>query len=160
MKKNLQLLCFSLLLFVSLSAHSQKYRSASDTVKLNKEYVKVGNEISELTSRLAIAQNNRPEYQAKAKEAANNAQNAADVSSDQALKATDGSVKEAKRAKRKAKHSYNEAKDARSANDNVDKQDDKISSLTAQLNKKKQRLQELDEMRTAINAQSAATIQD
>jgi len=58
MKKSIQLFCFLTLVMGSMSAYSQKYRTAADTGKLNVEYVKVSNEIAELTSQLTIAQNN------------------------------------------------------------------------------------------------------
>lgn len=152
MKKSIQLFCFLILAMASLSANSQNYKTVDDTARLNKEYVKVSNEIADLTAQLTIAQNKLPAYQAKANDAESDAQKAAVSSSQQASKATDGGVKDAKKAKKKAKKAYNEAKDARSANNNVGDQEDKITKLTSQLNKKKERLQKLDEMRTAINA--------
>jgi chromosome segregation ATPase len=154
MKKNIYHLCFLMLLMVSSSAYSQRYRTTADTGKLNMEYVKVSNEIADLTSKLATAQGNLPGYQAKANTAEANAQSAAATSSDQASKATNGDIGDARSAKRKAKKSFNEAKDAKSANKNVSNQDDKIASLTSQLNKKKQRLQELETMRADILAKS------
>jgi hypothetical protein len=84
------------------SAFSQKYKTPSDTVKLNKQYPKVSNEIAELTSKLTIAQNDLPGYQSKAGDAVSTAQNTANESSDQASKATNGDLKDAKRAKKKA----------------------------------------------------------
>jgi chromosome segregation ATPase len=153
MKKSIRLFCFLTLVIASLSAYSQKYKTAADTGRLNKEYVKVSNEIADLSSKLTIAQNNLPGYQAKANTAGSDAENAAASSSDQASKATNGDIKDARRAKRKARKAYNEAKDARSANDDVSDQDHKITKLTSQLGKKQQRLGELDVMRTAIYAQ-------
>jgi DNA repair exonuclease SbcCD ATPase subunit len=154
MKKNIYRLCFLMLLMVSTAAYSQRYRTTADTGRLNLEYVKVSNDIADLTSKLAAAQSNLPGYQSKANTADANAQSAAAISSDQASKATNGDVGDARSAKRKAKKSFNEAKDARSANKNVSNQDDKIASLTSQLNKKKQRLQELETMRAEIVAKS------
>jgi predicted nucleic acid-binding Zn-ribbon protein len=154
MKKSLHLLFFLLLVIASLSAYSQKYRTAADTVKLNKEYVSVSNEIADLTAQLTIAKNNLPGYETKAANAGSNAQDAATISSDQAAKATNGSISDARSAKRKAKTAYKEAKDAKSASNNVSDQDNKIASLTSELNKKQERLQQLEAMRTAINAQA------
>jgi hypothetical protein len=94
-----------------------------------------------------------PGYQSKAKTAESNAQDAAETSSTEAAKATGGSVKEARKAKRKSKKAYHEAKDARSANNDVGNQDDKIASLTAQLTKKQERLQQLTDMRASIIAE-------
>jgi chromosome segregation ATPase len=150
MKRNI-FFCLTMLLLASMPALCQKYRTTADTVNLNKEYVKVSNDIADLQARLTIAQNNLPGYQSKANVADQDAEHAAENSSSQAFKATNGSVSDARSAKRKAKKAYSEAKDARSAKNNVNTQDDKIESLSKQLNKKQQRLQELTEMRTAIS---------
>ena len=73
MKKNICILLIALFTLTGLSAFSQKYKSASDTVKLNKEWVTVSNDIAELTAKLSIAQNNLPGYNTKAKEAVTDA---------------------------------------------------------------------------------------
>jgi len=155
MKNKIYIVCFSTLLLTGVTAYGQVYRTAADTVKLNKEFTEVSNDIANLSAQLTIAQNNMPGYQSKAKTAESNAQDAAETSSAQAAKATEGSVsvKEARKAKRKSKKAYHEAKDARSANTDVGNQDDKIASLTAQLTKKQERLRELTDMRASINAE-------
>jgi chromosome segregation ATPase len=152
MKISIQLFFVSILMIAGISTYAQKYKTAEDTVKLNKEYGKVTGEIADLTSQLAATQSNLPGYQHKADAAGSDAVNAATASSDQASKATNGSVKEAKKAKRKAKRAYNEAKDAKSAKNTVGVQEDKIEKLTSQLAAKKERLQELDTMRATINS--------
>src|SRR4051812_48665542 len=86
----------SLLLFSASTVYSQKYKTAADTVKLNKEYVEVSNHIAELTSKLTIAQNNLPGYHTKAGEANSNAQSSANASSEQASKATNGDLSDSK----------------------------------------------------------------
>ena len=153
MKKSMYLFCLLGALTAGFAAGAQKYRTTSDTLKLNKEYTEVSNDIATLTAKLAVAQNNLAGYQNRASAAGSSAQDAAATSSTQAARATNGNVKEAKRAKRKAKRAYHEAKDARSANNNLDDQDNKIASLTRQLERKQQRLQQLTEMRDTINAQ-------
>jgi chromosome segregation ATPase len=155
MKNKIYVVCFSTLLLTGVTAYCQVYKTAADTVKLNKEFTEVSNDIANLSAQLTIAQNNMPGYQSKAKAAESNAQDAAETSSAQAAKATEGSVsvKEARKAKRKSKKAYHEAKDARSANTDVGNQDDKIASLTAQLTKKQERLRELTDMRASINAE-------
>ena len=155
MKNKIYVACFSTLLLIGVTAYGQVYKTAADTVKLNKEFTEVSNDIANLSAQLTIAQNNMPGYQSKAKAAESNAQDAAETSSAQAAKATEGSVsvKEARKAKRKSKKAYHEAKDARSANTDVGNQDDKIASLTAQLTKKQERLRELTDMRASINAE-------
>ena len=152
MKNKIYIVCFLTLMASSFTAYTQVYKTAADTTKLNKEFTEVSNDIASLSAKLTIAQNNLPGYQSKAKTADSDAQNAAENSSVQAAKSTEGGVKEARKAKRKSKKAYREAKDARSANNVVENQDDKIASLTGQLAKKQARLNQLIVMRDAINA--------
>jgi chromosome segregation ATPase len=154
MKNKIYVVCFLMLMASSFTAYAQVYKTAADTIKLNKEFTEVSNDIASLSAKLTIAQNNLPGYQSKAKTADSDAQEAAVNSSDQAAKSTEqGGVKEARKAKRKSKKAYREAKDARTANNSVGNQDDKIASLTGQLAKKQERLRQLTAMRDAINAQ-------
>ena len=155
MKNKIYVVCFLTLMATGFTAYGQVYKTAADTTKLNKEFVEVSNDIASLSARLTIAQNNLPGYQSKAKTADSDAQNAAVNSSVQAAKSTEGGVKEARKAKRKSKQAYREAKDARTANNVVGYQDDKIASLTGQLAKKQERLNQLIVMRDAINALSS-----
>lgn len=150
MKRDVLFLFACICLFATLPAASQKYKSASDTAKLNKELVEVSNEIAELTAALTIAQNNLPGYVSKAAKAQTDAQGTAQQSSDQAYKATNGDLGDAKNAKKKAKKALNDAEDASDAKNNIKKQEKKIDKLTTQLQKKQKALQELEEMRTAI----------
>lgn len=150
MKKILLFLPLLVCMVAGLTASSQKYKSASDTVKLNKEWVAVSNDIAKLTSELAIAQNNLPGYHTRAADAATDAQTSAQKSSDQAYKATNGDLGDAKNAKKKAKKALNDAEDAGDARDKVASQEKKIDKLSAQLQKKQKQLAELEEMRSAI----------
>ena len=150
MKTKVYLFCLLITMITSLQATAQKYKTVEDTARLNKEYIKVSNDIVDLNAKLIIAQNNLPGYKSKAIEADKDADNAALTSSNQASKATNGDVGDARKAKRKARKAYNEAKDSRAANNNVSDKEDKITRLTLQINKKQQRLQELDVMRLAI----------
>ena len=153
MKNKIYVVCFLTLLATSFTAYTQVYKTATDTIKLNKEYTEVSNDIADLTAKLTIAQNKMPGYQSKATAAESNAQDAAVNSSVQADKvATEGSVKEARKAKRNSKKAYRKAKGARSANNDVGDQDDKIASLTGQLAQKQERLRQLTAMRESINA--------
>ena len=152
MKNKIYVVCFLTLMATGFTAYSQVYKTAADTVKLNKEFTEVSNDIASLSAKLTIAQNNMPGYKSKAKAADSDAQDAAITSSVQADKATEGGVKAARKAKRNSKKAYREAKDARSANNDVGDQDDKIASLTGQLAKKQERLRQLTAMRDAINA--------
>ncbi|MBK8495349.1 MAG: hypothetical protein IPL50_10165 [Chitinophagaceae bacterium] len=151
MKKTICLL-FLIMMITGLQAYSQKYKTVEDTARLNREFVKVTNDIAELNAKLAIAQNNLPGYKSKAIEAGTDADNAANKSVDQAYKVTNGDVGDARKAKRKARKAYREAKDSRSASNNVSAQESKITKLTLQINRKEQRLKELEVMRLAIAA--------
>ena len=153
MKNKFYVACFLMLMTTSFTAYTQVYKTASDTLKLNKELTEVNIDIVDLTAKLTTARNKMPGYQSKATAAETNAQDAAETSSAQAAKATEGGVKEAKKAKRNSKKAYREAKEARSANNDVGDQDDKIASLTGQLAKKQERLRQLTAMRDSINAQ-------
>jgi hypothetical protein len=153
MKNKIYVVCFLSLMATGFTANAQVYKTFADTVKLNKEFIEVSNDIASLSAKLTIAQNNMPGFQSRAKAADSNAQNAAFNSSDQADKATEGGVKAARKAKRNSKKAYREAKDARSANNVVETQDEKIVSLTGQLAKKQERLRQLITMRDAINGQ-------
>jgi hypothetical protein len=150
MKQSTSILLAGLLLFCATNAFSQKYKKAADTVKLNKEYVEVSNDIAELSYKLSVAQNNLPGYQSKAGEANSDAQNSANASSNQASRATGGDLDDAKSAKKKANKAYKKAQDASDAESDVKDQDKKIAKLTSKLEKKQERLRELDEMREAI----------
>lgn len=134
----------------SISVYSQKYKTVDDTTRLNKEYVKVKNDIAELNALLIITQNNLPGFRLKANVAVIDAQDAATTSSNQALEATNGNFKDAKKAKRKANKAFNDAKYARLANKNVSKQENKITKLTLKINKKQQRLHQLELMHLTI----------
>lgn len=151
MKKFL-LLPLIVCVLAGFSASAQKYKSSSDTVKLNKEWVNVSNDIAKLTSELTIAQNNLPGYRSKNADAIADAQTSAQKSSDQAYKATNGDLGDAKSAKKKAKKALNDAEDASDTKDNVKKQEKEIDKLTTQLQKKQKQLTELEEMRSAIRA--------
>ena len=153
MKNKIYVVCLLSLVATGFTARAQVYKTAADTVKLNKEFTEVSNDIASLSAKLTIAQNNMPGYQSKAKTADSDAQNAAINSSVQADRATEGGVKAARKAKRNSKKAYREAKDARSANIVVENQDDRIASLTGQLAKKQERLRQLTAMRDAINTQ-------
>jgi len=152
MNKISQLFYVVVLLLFSMPAFSQNYKTAKDTVKLNKEFVNLSNDVVQLNARLAIAKNNLPGYQTKLREANEDAAKAATISSNQAAKATNGTVRAAKMAKRKAGKSIGEAKDARSAKNKLEDQENKITRYQLDIKKKQQRLEALEVMRAAIHA--------
>jgi chromosome segregation ATPase len=150
MKKIMFLLPAIMLVMASLSAYSQKYKTAADSVNLNKEYVNVSNDVAELTSKLAIAQNNLPGYHSRTDEAVSNAKSTAIRSSEKASNAVNGDIGDARKAKRNAKRALKDAKQAQHVNNKEEDQNDKIAKLTSQLERKQQRLEELEAMRTDI----------
>jgi hypothetical protein len=150
MKKIMFFLPAIIFVMASLSAFSQKYKTAADSVNLNKEYVNVSNDVAELTSKLTIAQNNLPGYQSRSDEAVSNAKSTAINSSEKASTAVNGDIGDARKAKRNAKRTLKDAKEAQHANNKEEAHNDKIAKLTSQLDRKQQRLQELETMRTDI----------
>lgn len=155
MKKYIALFLIGFL-FQAVPVFSQKYKSADDTIKLNREYEKLSADIVELNIKINTAENDLASYQSKARSADNDATSAASASSDQASKATNGSVRDAKTAKRKAKKAYSEAIDSRSANNKVSDQQKRIMRFRSDLLKKQKRMEELQAMRLAIDAKIAA----
>ena len=119
MKKLLRILPALLVLLISSSLIAQKYKTAADTLKLNKDISSVNKDIADLTLKLAEANNNLPNYREKVRSAEEQAQKTSDQSSNSADKATNGDVGDAKKAKKNASKAYGAAKDVISANDKV-----------------------------------------
>ncbi len=133
-----------------LAGFSQKYKTIADTAKLNQEYSQLSMDITNLNAKLADAKSKQSELQTKSGDATSDATSALNASHDQASKATNGNVKEARRERKQAKKAANASEDASDARDDLKDQDKKVLSLTKELDKKQQRLTELDEMRTSI----------
>jgi hypothetical protein len=150
MKKFLFFFPAMVCIMVSFPASSQKYKTAADTVKLNKEYLSLTNDIVDLSAQLTIAPNNLPGYHTRAAKAATDAESTASKSSEQASKATNGDLDDAKKAKKRAAEALKDARDVRSANNDVKDQDKKIAGLKTQLSAKQYKLKELETMRIAI----------
>src|SRR6185312_3300775 len=106
------LLGTAVLLTVSASTYAQKYKTPADTGKLNAEYVKVQNNIADLTAKLTEAQSALPAYKTKAVNAGNDAQTAAAISDTSSSKATSGNLQDSKDAKNNASDAYDKAKDS------------------------------------------------
>ncbi|HEY0896348.1 MAG TPA: hypothetical protein VGE15_07350 [Sphingobacteriaceae bacterium] len=150
MKLNLFLVAI-FILGSATQGYSQKYKNPEDSTKLNAEFLKVTDAIASLTSELTMAKNDLPSYKLKASTADSDAQSAASASSDEASRATNGKLDDSRSAKKRAKQAYARAKDSRSANREVTRLENRIGSLTDQLHKENQRLQELKVMRAAIS---------
>lgn len=156
MTKIFRLFYLLALVFTAPTAFAQKYKTIEDTARLNKEYVNLRNDLASLNAKLTIAQNDLPGYQSKAKDADKDADKAANASSDQASKATNGSVSDARTAKRRSKKAYREAKDSREAKSRLNDQENKITRYKLDIKKMEQRLEELDLMRIGINTKNTA----
>ena len=87
------------LLTLTIPVFAQKYKTPADTGKLNAEYVKVQNNIADLTAKLTEAQSALPAYKTKAVNAGNDAQTAAAISDTSSSKATSGNLQDSKDAK-------------------------------------------------------------
>lgn len=135
--------------FLTAAAFSQKYKSAADSFKLNKEYASVSKDVADLQLKLAEAQKELPDYQSKASDAQKNAEGAAQQSNSTTA-TTD--VGDAKKAKKNADKAYKEAKSSEKAQEKVKDQQKKIDKLNKELADKQQRLQELETMRTSIRS--------
>ncbi len=151
MKKIIVFSTAAFFILAALPAFSQTYKTVADTAALNAEYTKVSHDITDLSAKLDKAKSDQEDDTKKANNASSDAQSTASSASDKAEKSIDGSVKQAKRAKREARRSVRDAKDARHAQGNLSDSNKKVANLSGDLEKKKERLEELDKMRASIN---------
>ena len=152
MKKITYHIALLIVLFAGQTVYCQKYKTAEDTIKLNKEYATLVMDTAELKLKLVESQENLKKYEADFEAKDKAAKSSAEESSKQADKATNGEVKDAKKAKKKAKDAYDDAKDADNAKDKKEDEEKKIKKLNKEFEKKQERLLELDKMRQAINS--------
>jgi len=150
--KKIFLLTVLLFIMGAVPAFSQTYKT-TDSVAFNKEYARVSSNITDLTTRLTMAQNDLAEDSMKSDKASSDAQSTAMATADKASHATNGSVRDARRAKKEARRSVKDAKDSRKAGNAVDNKNKKIRQLTADLSKNQNRLKELDRMRAGFSGQ-------
>lgn len=134
----------------SLNANCQKYKTADDTIKLNKEYLKLVADTAGLRREIEEGETDLQKYRSVYESKQKLALESAEASSKQADKATDGDTKHAKKAKKLAGDAYDDRKKADDAKDDIKKQEKKLAKLNKQLTKKTERLQELDKMKAAI----------
>ncbi len=131
---------------------AQKYKTAADTLKLNKEYSDVSLEISKLNVKLVEAKNRTAGYDSKTLYTAQSATNSAQASKSDAATATNGNLSDAKTAMKQAKKANNDAKDAKNAKDDQSDNIKEIDKLTAKIQEKKLVLADLDRQKAAIIA--------
>jgi hypothetical protein len=151
MKKLIIILASAIFMLAALPGFSQTYKTVADTAALNTEYVKVSYDIADLNLKLMKAKSDQAHDSKKAGEASSDAQSTATSTTNKAENSINGSVKEARKAKREARRSVKDAKDARHAQGNLDDSNKNVTKLSADLEKKQERLKELDRMRASIN---------
>ena len=145
-------LAFCAILF-SLTADAQKYKSLSDTTKLNKKYGEISLDMSKLNTRLIDAKNKTAELQQKTASTAGDAVTSGQNSKNQAAEATSGNTTDTKKAVRDAKRADRQANNAKDAAADEKKNSKRINELTAKIEKKQRELDKLDVQRAAIMAQ-------
>jgi hypothetical protein len=141
------------LLFTTI-ANGQKYKTVSDTTRLNKEYGEISLEISKLNTKLLEEKNKTADFHAKTSSSAGDAVATAQASKDQADVATSGNTTDTKKAVTDAKEADKKANDAKNAVSDEKKNNKKIKELTAQIDQKQKLLRDLDSQRAAIMANS------
>jgi hypothetical protein len=144
------------LLFTTV-AYGQKYKTMSDTTRLNKEYGEISLEVSKLNTKLLEEKNKTADYHSKTSSSAGDAVATAQASKDQADVATSGNTTDTKKAVTDAKEADKKANDAKNAVSDEKKNNKKIKELTAQIDQKQKLLRDLDSQRAAIMANSSSS---
>ena len=139
-------------LFVTGVVQGQKYKTISDTTRLNKEYGEISLEISKLNTKLIEEKNKTVDYQSKSSSSAQDAIATGQASKNQAAVATDGNTTDTKKAVKDAKEADKKAQNAKNAISDEKKNNKRINELTAQIEQKQKLLRELDSQRAAIMA--------
>src|SRR6476660_359830 len=143
-------------LLVTTVSYGQKYKTMSDTTRLNKEYGEISLEISKLNTKLLEEKNKTADYHSKTSSSAGDAVATAQASKDQADVATSGNTTDTKKAVTDAKEADKKANDAKDAVSDEKKNNKKIKELTAQIDQKQKLLRDLDSQRAAIMAGSSS----
>lgn len=143
-------------LFLTNVSLGQKYKTISDTTRLNKECGEISLEIAKLNTKLIEAKNKTVDYRSKTSSTAGDAVVTAQASKDQASVATDGNTTDTKKAVRDAKEANKKANDAKDAVSDEKKNNKKINELTAQIDQKQKLLRDLDSQRAVIMANSTS----
>jgi hypothetical protein len=144
---------FSAILFTQ-SAFAQKYKTAADTVQLNKEYGQVTLDIAKLNANLIEEQNKTSGYQSKSASTARNAVSSAQYSKETASTATNGNLADAKTAMKQAKKANNKANDADDAKNNQANNGKKIEAINEKIAKKQAILDDLARQKADIVVKS------
>ena len=143
-------------LLITTVAHGQKYKTMSDTTRLNKEYGEISLEMAKLNTKLIEEKNKTADYHSKTSSTAGDAVATAQASKDQADVATNGNTSDTKKAVTDAKEADKKANNAKNAVSDEKKNDKKIKELTAQIDQKQKLLRDLDSQRAAIMVGSSS----
>lgn len=142
------------------SVSAQKYKTAADTVKLNKEYGEVNLELAKLNASLIQEQNKTSGYQSKSASTTEDAVASAQRSKETASTATNGSEADAKTAMKQARKASNQAGDAQDAKNNQANNGKKIEAFQEKIAKKLAILADLRKQKADILARLAGTTPD
>ena len=137
-------------ILLTQTVFAQKYKTAADTVKLNKEYGEVTLDIAKLNTNLIEQQNQTAGYPSKATSTASDAVNAAQNSKETAATATNGNLSDAKAAMKQARKANNDAKDANNAKNDQADNVKKINELNEKIAKKQAVLADLAQQKATI----------
>jgi len=154
------IVALSLLTTLAGSAGAQQYKTAADTLRLNKEYQGLTADVAELNTKLTTAKDKRSTYQDKTNQANQNAQSAAQQSKAQADVAAGGNIKDINKELKKAKKASSQANDAKDAANDQKANEKEISYLNTQIQKKQNKLSDLDKQRAAILAKSTPVVKN
>lgn len=160
--KTIKVVAFAITLtaiFFTQSVSAQKYQTATDTVKLNKEYGDVNLELAKLKANLIEEQNKTSGYQSKSTSTADDAAISAQRSKETASNATDGNEADAKAALKQARKASNQAGDAQDAKNNQTNNGNKIEALQEKISKKQAALDDLAKQKADILAGLSNTAQ-
>lgn len=144
-------------ILLSQTVFAQKYKTAADTVKLNKKYGETKEELTKLNSNLIELQNKTADYQSKVTSTTNDAVTSAQNSKETASTATDGSLSDAKKAMKQAKKADNKAKDEKEAKSDEANNVRKIAEINKEIGKKQAVLDDLAQQKADILNRLAAS---
>ena len=151
-------LTFTFATLLTQTVFAQKYKTAADTVKLNKEYGEIALDIAKLKTNLIEQQNKTAGYESKATSTASDAVYAAQNSKETAATATNGNLSDAKAAMKQARKANNDAKDASNAKNNEADNVKKINEINEKIVKKQAVLADLAHQKATILSKSNSTL--
>jgi len=144
-------------ILLTQTVFAQKYKTAADTIKLNKEYGEIALDIAKLNTNLIEQQNKTAGYQSKATSTASDAATAAQNSKKTAATATDGSLSDANAAMKQARKANNDANYALDAKNDVANNVKEIIKINEKIAKKQAILAYLAQQKATILSSSTSS---